>query len=103
MAEAEGLARRIKARNPDAEVWLFGPLARGRLWRGSDIDLAVVLPDAAFEGTRPADMVVQLLRDAGPRDRALDVVLFRRSGFEALRDDPSALEATVRREGRLLA
>jgi predicted nucleotidyltransferase len=102
--EAAALARRIKARNPDAEVWLFGSLARGRGLRwGSDIDLAVVLPDAVIEGRRGRDIAAQLRADAGPREHGLDLVVFRRSWFEALRDDPTALEATVRREGRVLA
>ena len=100
--DAALLADRIRARFPEAEVWLFGSLARGRVRRGSDIDLAVVLPDAAFVGRRTVDVVTDLRHAAGPRDHALDVVAFPRSAFEALAEDPSALAATVRREGQLL-
>ncbi|MBY0330707.1 MAG: nucleotidyltransferase domain-containing protein [Acetobacteraceae bacterium] len=103
LEEAELLAGRIRARFPGAETWLFGSLARGRPRRGSDIDLAVVLPDAAFEDRRMIDVVTALRHAAGPREHALDVVAFRRSWFDAMAGDPSALAATVRREGRRLA
>ncbi len=84
-------------------MWLFGSLARGRLRRGSDIDLAVVLPDAAFEGRRQIDVMTQLRTDAGRSDHAFDVVAFRRSFFDLMRGDGSALAATVQREGRVIA
>lgn len=100
--EARALAGRIKARFPDSDIWLFGSLARGRFRRGSDIDLAVVLPDGAFAGRRTVDLVAALRRAAGSREHALDLVAFSRSRFDALADDASALSATVRREGRLL-
>ncbi|MBX9702140.1 MAG: nucleotidyltransferase domain-containing protein [Acetobacteraceae bacterium] len=103
LADAETLARRIRRHFPEAETWLFGSLARGRPRRGSDIDLAVVLPDTAFEGRRMVDVVTALRHAAGPREHALDVVAFRRSWFDAMAGDPSALAATARREGRVLA
>jgi predicted nucleotidyltransferase len=102
-AEAERLAARIRAARPDAEVWLFGSLARGRPRRHSDIDLAVVLPDDALAGRRGVDLAADLRRAAGPREHGLDLVLFRRSRFEARAGDPNAIEATIRREGVRLA
>lgn len=100
--DAALLASRIRVRFPEAEVWLFGSLARGRARRGSDIDPAVVLPDAAFAGRRTVDVVTDLRHAAGPREHAPDVVAFPRSTFEALAGDPPALAASVRREGRRL-
>jgi hypothetical protein len=66
------------------------------------MDLAVVLPDAAFAGRRAVDLAAELRRAAGPREHGLDLVLFRRSLFESRAGDANALEATVRREGRRL-
>jgi predicted nucleotidyltransferase len=91
LEEATRLARRIRASVPGSEVWLFGSVARGRVRRGSDIDLAVVLPDEALVGRRMVDMVAELRHAAGPREHALDLVLFRRSWFDALAGDASAL------------
>jgi predicted nucleotidyltransferase len=103
LEEAETLARRIKAARPEAEVWLFGSLARGRLRRGSDIDLAVVLPNASLAGRRLVDVTTELRHAAGPREHALDLVVFSRSWFDALKGDGSALAATVQREGKVIA
>ncbi len=100
--DAVTLARRIRLARPDAEIWLFGSLARGRARRGSDLDLAAVLPDAAFVGRRAVDLTAELRRAAGPREHALDLVVFPRSWFEALRGDGSALAATIQREGRVI-
>ena len=102
-AEATVLAERIRAARPAAEIWLFGSLARGRPRLGSAIDLAVVLPDADFAGCRATDLVTALRHAAGPREHGLDLVVFRRTLFEARAGDANALEAVVRREGRRIA
>lgn len=103
LADAERLAARIRAARPEAEVWLFGSLARGRVRRGSDIDLAVVLPDAALEGRRAVDVSVELRRLAAPRDYDLDLLVYPASRFARRRDWENGLEATIQREGRRIA
>lgn len=102
LADAEAIAARIRAARPDAEVWLFGSLAHGRLRRGSDIDLAVVLPDAALEGRRVRDVELEFRRLTAPRHHDLDLVVFRRSRFAPGASGVNALEQIVLREGRRL-
>jgi predicted nucleotidyltransferase len=103
LADAAAMAERIKAQWPEAEIWLFGSVARDRVGRGSDIDLAVVLPDAALAARRRSEVVAELRRAAGPREHDLDLVLFEASRFARMRGEPNGLEAVVQREGMRLA
>ena len=112
-AVAEPLARQLghpvvvasecKPPVPDSLIPLPIAPPSQRVDLGSDVDLAVVLPDAALKAKREVEIVTELRQAAGRKEHGLDLILFRRSWFDAMAGDGSALAATVRREGRVLA
>lgn len=95
---AEILARLTEAYAPE-RVYLFGSAARGDAGEHSDYDLLLVVPDDAPPERVRSRKAYEALWGIGA---AVDVVVWRRSAFEASAEAPTSLPATVLREGILL-
>lgn len=78
-------------------VILYGSAARGERGPESDLDLAVVVPDDA-----PARLLHWRAANEARRGHALavDVVVFRRSAFDAAVTKVGSLPWTIARDGR---
>lgn len=85
--EVADLAERLAAQPDVVVAYLFGSRARGTARPGSDVDVAVLLDDAADPHARQLDLAAALGGDA-------DVVV--------LNDAPVALAYRVLRDGVLL-
>lgn len=95
---AEIVARLTEAYAPE-RIYLFGSAARGDADEHSDYDLLLVVPDDAPEERVRSRKAYEALWGIGA---AVDVVVWRRSAFEASAEAPTSLPATVLREGVLL-
>jgi excisionase family DNA binding protein len=95
---AEIVRRLVDAYQPD-RVYLFGSAARGEAGPDSDYDIVLVVPDDAPEHRLRARQAYQVLWGLGA---AVDVVVWRRSAFDARSTVPTSLPAVVLREGVLL-
>ena len=94
----QAVERLVEAYHPEA-VYLFGSCARGQAGPDSDYDLLVVVDDGAGEERRRAGRAYEALRPLG---RAFDVVIWRRTPYEAALKSATSLPATIAREGILL-
>jgi excisionase family DNA binding protein len=93
------IVRRLSEAYEPERIYLFGSAARGDTDENSDYDLLLVVPD---------DVPAELLRSRKAYEAlwglgaAVDVVVWRRSAFEARSEAPTSLPAIVLREGVLL-
>ena len=62
LAEVREFAALAKADYPDAEVWLYGSYAKGYADAGSDIDVAVILPDDTYDPDSYMDIQDKIFR-----------------------------------------
>jgi len=93
------IVRRLVAAYQPEQVYLFGSQARGEAGPNSDYDLLLVVPDNAPPERKRSRLAYEVLRGTGA---AADVLVCRRSYFEARRHLKASLPGTVLREGRLL-
>lgn len=93
------IVRRLVAAYDPERVYLFGSAARGDVGESSDLDVLVVVPDDASPNRLRSRRAYAALWGVGT---AVDVLVMRRSAFEARADVPTSLPATVLREGVLL-
>jgi len=94
----EIVRRLISAYDPE-RVYLFGSAARGEGGPDSDYDLLLIVPDDAPAERLRARRGYEALWGLGV---AVDVVIWRRSAFDARASVPTSLPATVLREGIVL-
>lgn len=95
---AEIVHRLVAAYRPE-RVFLFGSSARGDRTVDSDFDLLVVVPDEASEDLVRARRAYEVLWGL---DAAVDVLVWRRSAFDARARVTTSLPAIVLAEGILL-
>lgn len=93
------IVRRLVAEYAPERVYLFGSSARGEPGPDSDLDVLLVMPDDAPPERLRARRGYEALWGLG---RAVDIVLWRRSAFDARAQVPTSLPAVVLREGVLL-
>lgn len=94
----EAVQRLVEYFHPE-QIYLFGSTARGEDRPDSDLDFLVVLPDTAPPHLLASGKEYELFSGLPV---AVEVVPWRRSGFEARRDWLMSLPAIVLREGRLV-
>jgi predicted nucleotidyltransferase len=97
-ALAEIVDRLVAAFEPEA-IYLFGSHARGEEGTDSDLDLMVVVPDAAEPERRRSRLAYHALRGTGV---AADVLVWPRSEFDRRLHLRASLPSTIVREGKLL-
>lgn len=90
---------RLVASYGPERIYLFGSAARGDRTPGSDYDLLLVVPDDAPEELLRARRAYEVLWGVGA---SVDVIVWRRSSFDARSHVTTSLPATVLAEGRLL-
>lgn len=95
---AEIVRRLVDAYRPE-RVYLFGSAARGDADASSDYDVLVLVPDDAEPERVRSQLGYRALWGLGV---AADVVVWRKSAFEARAEARASLPATVLREGLLL-
>lgn len=95
---AEIVRRLVVAYEPE-RVYLFGSVARGYAGTDGDYDLLLVVPDDAPEERLRSRRAYEVLWGLGV---AVDVLVSRRSAFDARARVRTSLPATVLREGILL-
>jgi excisionase family DNA binding protein len=95
---AEIVRRLVAAYDPE-RVYLFGSAARGDANPNSDFDFLVVVPDDASPDRLRSRRAYEALWGLGA---AVDVLVTRRSAFEARAGVATSLPATVLEEGVLL-
>jgi excisionase family DNA binding protein len=95
---AEIVSRLAEAYEPE-RMYLFGSAARGDTDEHSDYDVLLVVPDDAPPERLRARRAHEVLWGVGA---AVDVVVWRRSAFDARAEAPTSLPAIVLREGILL-
>jgi excisionase family DNA binding protein len=93
------ILRRLTAAYEPERIYLFGSAARGDAGENSDYDVLLVVPDDAPPERLRARRAYEVLWGVGA---AVDVVVWRRSAFEATAEAPTSLPAIVLREGVLL-
>ena len=93
------ILRRLVAAYAPSRVYLFGSEARGEAGADSDIDIAVVVPDAADDGRRQSRRAAEVLWGL---ERGADVVVFTEREFDQLRGVVASLPWTIEHEGKLL-
>jgi HEPN domain-containing protein len=97
---AQALPLLIEAYAPEA-VYLFGSVARGEQTADSDIDVLLVVSDAATAEQRQPQLGQGTLRAHGVR-LPLELHIWRQTPFEFRFDNPASFPSTVVREGLLL-
>jgi predicted nucleotidyltransferase len=95
---AEVVGRLAEAYRPE-RIYLFGSKARGESGPDSDYDLLVVVEASGEPPYRRAQHAQEVLWGIWA---AADVLVLTRKEFEAGRDVPASLPATVLAEGRCL-
>jgi len=95
---SEIVDRLVAAYEPE-RVYLFGSSARGESGPDSDYDILLVVPDDASGERLRARRAYEALWGIGA---AVDVLVWRRSAFDARASVRTSLPAVVKREGRLL-
>jgi uncharacterized protein len=98
-ADIVRLVKRLVELYEPMAVYLFGSVARQEFGSDSDIDLLLVVPDDADPERKASKMALDEIWQLG---KAVDVVIWTRSGFDQRRHLPASLPATVLREGVLL-
>jgi predicted nucleotidyltransferase len=93
------ILRRLVAVYRPERVYLFGSEARGDAGEDSDLDIAVIVADAADAARRSSRTAAEALWGL---DRGADVVVFTESEFAARKSVVASLPWTISREGRLL-
>jgi excisionase family DNA binding protein len=93
------IVRRLREAYQPERVYLFGSAARGDASAESDYDLLVVVPDDASPERLRSRRAYEVLWGLGV---AVDVVVWRRSAFDARAEATTSLPAAVLREGVLL-
>lgn len=93
------IVRRLVASYGPERIYLFGSAARGDRTAGSDYDLLLIVPDDAPEELLRARRAYEVLWGVGA---SVDVIVWRRSPFDARSHVATSLPATVLAEGRLL-
>ncbi|MDA1196059.1 MAG: nucleotidyltransferase domain-containing protein [Planctomycetota bacterium] len=96
LAEAVG---RVVATYAPTHVYLFGSHARGDAGPDSDYDLMVVVDDTVPDERVAPGLAYEALWGLGT---PADVVIWRKSAFDARRTLRASLPGTVLREGVLL-
>ena len=94
----EIVQRLVDAFEPEA-IYLFGSRARGEAGADSDLDLMVVVSDAAEPERRGSRLAYRALRGTGV---AADVLVWTRSEFDRRLHLRASLPSTIVREGKLL-
>lgn len=69
-------ADRAKALFPEAEIWLYGSYAKGCADAGSDIDVAVILPDGVYDPDTYLDIQGRLFRTSFEIQPIMEPCLF---------------------------
>ena len=93
----ELFARRVRALAPSAAIWAFGSRARGSAHPESDLDLLVVVPDAARD---LRDGIYATAWEIGfEHGQVLSPVILSEEDFERGPMSASTLVANIRREG----
>lgn len=78
----EAIVARLVEAEPNVRVLVFGSFALNRMTEDSDLDLAVILPDA----WTPSEFERRIL-DGGPlSDWPYDLIVVPRSRFERMKD-----------------
>ena len=77
------------------QVYLFGSEARGEAHLGSDVDLALIIPD----GVSPREALRAAIRATAQRKQPIDLVVIAHSNWA---NGQSLLARQVRQEGILL-
>ena len=95
---SEIVRRLVQAYEPE-RVYLFGSAARGESGPDSDYDVLLVVPDDAQPERVRSRLAYEVLWGMGA---AVDVLVWRRSAFDARAEVPTSLSAVVLREGILL-
>lgn len=98
-ARLEGLVRQIVRHFDPLEIRLFGSRARGDAGPESDYDLLIVVDDAAPRARVSIRAAYELIDTT---EAAADLIMVRRSEFEAERAKVGTLSYTVAREGRVV-
>ncbi len=93
------IVRRLVAAYDPERVYLFGSAARGDASPNSDFDVLVIVPDDASPDRLRSRRAYEALWGLGA---ATDVLVMRRSAFEARAGVPTSLPATVIEEGVLV-
>lgn len=93
------IVRRLIAAYEPERIYLFGSKARRESGPNSDYDVLLVVPDDAESERHRARRAYDVLWGLGV---AVDVVIWRRSAFDARAAVPTSLPATVLREGTVL-
>ena len=82
---------------PVEKVILFGSLARGEVYEGSDLDLLIVMPsEKSF-----VDRAVELAQILGPR-LGVDLVVYTPEEFKRLQEEGRSFLLELLREGKVL-
>ena len=93
------IVRRLVAAYEPERVYLFGSAARGEAGPDSDYDILLIVPDDAPAERMRSRRAYEVLWGVGA---AVDVLVWRRSTFEARAEVRTSLPAVVLREGVLL-
>jgi excisionase family DNA binding protein len=93
------IVRRLVAAYQPERVYLFGSAARGEAGPDSDHDVLLVVPDDADAERLRSRRAYEALWGLGV---AVDVLVWRRSAFDARATVRTSLPATILREGILL-
>jgi uncharacterized protein len=82
-------------------VYAFGSRARGDARPDSDVDILIVVPHSDQTGGARDQTAYAVTRNIH-RAFALELLVLTQDEFDAYSDVPGTLQATIRREGRLL-
>lgn len=97
--ELDEMVKRLVAAYLPERVYLFGSKARGDAGPDSDYDLLLVVPDSASPERHQSKLAYEVLWGTGT---AADVLVCRRSYFDARTHLKASLPGTILREGQLL-
>ena len=81
------------------KLYMFGSLVRGDFTADSDVDLLLIVPDAASQEQRNGLAAMRTKRGSG---LAMDVLVYRQSRFNELKDMLSLVPGTAAEEGKVL-
>ena len=93
--EIKFLAEMVGKASNCEQVYLFGSEARGEAHEGSDVDLALIIPD----GVSPRQALRAAIRATAQRSHPIDLVVIAHSNWTS---GQSLLARQIRQEGILL-